>query len=72
MDALIENQWAAVKRILHYLQGTTDYDLLLYHNSGSSLQDFIDVHWQQSTSDPIHGFSDLDWVGCPNDQHSTG
>lgn len=46
MDALIENQWAVVKRILHYLQGTNDYDLLLYHNSGSSLQDFIDVDWQ--------------------------
>ncbi|KAI3799323.1 hypothetical protein L1987_34616 [Smallanthus sonchifolius] len=37
MHAPTENHWSAVKRILRYLQGTTDLGLLIRHTSGSNL-----------------------------------
>jgi hypothetical protein len=47
--------WSAVKRILRYIKGTLDHGLQI----------------QRSTSTMILGFSDADWVGCPDDRRST-
>jgi hypothetical protein len=44
----------AMKRILHYLQGTPDYGLLLRRSSGSDLI----------------VYTDADWAGCPDTRHS--
>jgi histone deacetylase 1/2 len=51
-----EIHWTAVKRILRYLQGTSDYGLVL----------------RRSTSTLLSAFSDADWAGCPDDRRSTG
>jgi hypothetical protein len=45
----------AMKCILRYLQGTSDYSLLLHRSSGSDLIIYMDA----------------DWVGCPNTRRST-
>jgi hypothetical protein len=45
----------AIKRILRYLQGTSDYGLLLRRSSGSDLIVYTDV----------------DWAGCPDTHRST-
>jgi hypothetical protein len=47
--------WSAVNRILRYIKGTLDHGLQI----------------QRSTSTMISGFSDADWVGCPDDRRST-
>jgi len=47
--------WAAVKRILRYLNGTPD----------------LGLHIQQSSSLQLHAYSDADWAGCPDDRRST-
>jgi hypothetical protein len=44
-----------MKRILHYLQGTPDYSILLHRSSGSDL--II--------------YTDADWAGCPDTHGST-
>ncbi|PKI77849.1 hypothetical protein CRG98_001760 [Punica granatum] len=46
--------WMAVKHILRYLKGTITYDL----------------HIRPSPISSIHGFSDTDWVGNPDDPRS--
>ena len=56
MHAPTESHWAAVKRILCYLKGTSSYDIHL--TRGSSLS--------------LHGFTDADWAGSVDDQKSTG
>ena len=48
--------WAVVKCIIHYLQGTTTYDLHITHNSSFEL----------------HGFTDADQTGSIDDHKSTG
>jgi histone deacetylase 1/2 len=55
MHAPTESQWAAVKRILCYLKGTSFYDTHLTH--GSSLS--------------FHGFTDANLVGSIDDWKST-
>jgi hypothetical protein len=50
-----EPHLTAMKRILRYLQGTSDYDLLLRCSSSSDLI----------------VYSDADWAGCPDKHHST-
>ncbi|KAK9073638.1 hypothetical protein SSX86_007962 [Deinandra increscens subsp. villosa] len=62
-----ENQWIAVKRILRYLIGTSNFGLRFNHNSGCSLHAFSDTHWTD-----IEAFSDADWAGCSIDRRSTG
>jgi hypothetical protein len=47
--------WQAVKRILRYLKHTISHGLLLHKTSSNSLQ----------------AYSDADWAGCSDDQHST-
>ena len=47
--------WAAVKRILCYLQGTTSHGL----------------HITRSSSFALHGFTDVDWAGSVDDRKST-
>jgi hypothetical protein len=44
----------AMKRILHYLQGTSDYGLLL----------------RRSSSSDLIVYTDADWVGCPDTRRS--
>jgi hypothetical protein len=50
-----EPHLTAVKRILWYLQGTLEHDLLLHH---------------ASTSDLII-YTDADWACCPDTRRST-
>jgi hypothetical protein len=50
-----EPHLTAMKRILRYLQGTPDYDLLLRCSSSSDLV----------------VYTDADWAGCPNTRRST-
>jgi hypothetical protein len=50
-----EPHLTAMKRILHYLQGTPDYGLLLRHSSSSDLVVYMDA----------------DWADCPDTRHST-
>ncbi|XP_071719521.1 uncharacterized mitochondrial protein AtMg00810-like [Rutidosis leptorrhynchoides] len=52
------NHWLAVKRILRYLQGTTNYGLRFIHDSGTVLHDYTD-----STYNSLTSFSDADWSG---------
>lgn len=56
MHAPTQENWAAVKRILRYLQFTSTHGLLLRHRSLITL----------------HVFSDADWAGCSTDRRSTG
>lgn len=44
-----EPHFAALKRILRYVQGTLDFGLHLYSSSATSLV----------------GYTDADWAGCP-------
>ncbi|PKI70974.1 hypothetical protein CRG98_008555 [Punica granatum] len=46
--------WQAVKRILRYLKGTITHELHIHPSSMSS----------------VHGFSNADWVGNPDDRRS--
>jgi hypothetical protein len=55
MDDPHEPHLTAMTRILHYLQGTLDHDLLLH---------------RASTSDLVI-YTDADWDGCPNTRWST-
>jgi histone deacetylase 1/2 len=48
--------WAAVKRILRYIQHTID----------------IGMKIRRSPSSLVSAFSDADWAGCPDDRRSTG
>jgi hypothetical protein len=50
-----EPHLTVVKRILHYLQGTPYYSLLLRRSSSSNLI----------------VYTDADWAGCPDTRHST-
>jgi len=53
---LLQTHWAAVKRILHYLKGTTTHDL----------------HITRSFSFALHGFTNIDWVGSIDEWKSIG
>jgi hypothetical protein len=47
--------WAAIKRILYYLNGTQTHGLNI----------------QKFTSLGLHAYSDADWAGCIDDRRST-
>ncbi|XP_022017732.1 uncharacterized mitochondrial protein AtMg00810-like [Helianthus annuus] len=47
--------WNALKRILRYIQGTTDFGLHLHASSSLS----------------IRAYTDADWAGCPDTRRST-
>ncbi|KAJ0493560.1 putative RNA-directed DNA polymerase [Helianthus annuus] len=66
MHAPTENHWAAVKRILRYLKGTSHLGLWFRHDTGYQLQAFADSHWTHH----LQAFSDSDWAGCPVDRRS--
>lgn len=55
MHSPSELHWSAVKRLLRYINGTLDYGLHLRPCSATSL----------------HGFTDADWGGNPDDRCST-
>ncbi|XP_073138449.1 uncharacterized protein [Henckelia pumila] len=55
MCAPSEHHWGAVKRLLRYLNGTIQYGL----------------HLRPSDSISLHGFTDSDWAGNPDDKCST-
>ncbi|WVZ70234.1 hypothetical protein U9M48_018914 [Paspalum notatum var. saurae] len=50
-----EPHLTAVKRLLRYLRGTVDYDLLLHRSSSAELV----------------VYTDADWAGCPDTRQST-
>jgi hypothetical protein len=50
-----DSHLAAMKRILRYLQGTPDYELLL----------------RRSRSTNLAVYTDADWAGCPDTRRST-
>ena len=56
MHAPTEGHWAAVKRILRYLKGTSSFCL----------------HLTRDTTLSLHGFTDADWAGSIEDRKSTG
>jgi len=56
MHAPTYSHWAIVKHILHYLHGTTTYDL----------------HITCSSSFALHGFTNVDWADNINDRKSIG
>ncbi|XP_042022925.1 secreted RxLR effector protein 161-like [Salvia splendens] len=49
------DHWEAALRIVRYLKGTTGYEIL-FENHGNL---------------EVHGFTDADWAGNPNDRKST-
>jgi len=51
----MEDHMNALRRILHYIQGTSQYGLHLYHSSTTSLI----------------SYTYADWGGCPNTRRST-
>ncbi|KAI5567908.1 hypothetical protein BDE02_13G122200 [Populus trichocarpa] len=55
MHALTDSLWAAVKRIMRYLKGTTTHDL----------------HITCSSSFALHGFTDADGTNSIDDRKST-
>ncbi|GKB75086.1 retrovirus-related pol polyprotein from transposon RE2 [Tanacetum coccineum] len=67
MHSPTTNHWSAVKRIVCYLRGTSDYGLLIKHNSRSVLHAYTNSH-----DSLLSVFSDVDWFGCPADRRSTG
>ena len=56
MHAPTNSHYVVVKRILHYLKGTTFYSF--YITQGSSFA--------------LHGFTDANWAGSIDDCKSTG
>lgn len=55
-----ETHWTAVKRIIHYIKGTSTYALTLgglYENRNYLIE--------------LQGSSDVDWASDPNDRRST-
>ena len=48
--------WGAVKRLLRYLNGSRD----------------LGIHLSSTTPISLHGYSDADWAGDPDDRTSTG
>ena len=54
MHAPTDSHWAAVKRILRYLKGTTSYGF----------------HITQGSSFALHGFTDADWAGSIDNRKS--
>jgi len=56
MHAPTDSHWAAVKRILRYLKGTTSHDL----------------HITRSPSFTLHGFTNTDLAGRIDDRKSMG
>jgi histone deacetylase 1/2 len=48
--------WAAVKRVLRYIQGTLH----------------LGISIRRSASVELSAYSDADWAGCPDDRRSTG
>ncbi|GKE26986.1 retrovirus-related pol polyprotein from transposon TNT 1-94 [Tanacetum coccineum] len=62
----------AVNKILRYLHGTVEHDMLIRRSSGSTLQAFTDVLWKGNPDTSLEAFSDADWAGDPDDRRSTG
>ena len=56
MHVSFEHHWGAVKRLLRYFNGTRSLNIRLLAN----------------TPQTLHGFSNADWVGNPDDCASTG
>ncbi|KAJ0615408.1 putative RNA-directed DNA polymerase [Helianthus annuus] len=67
MHSPTENHWSAVKRILRYLHGTSNFGLLIQQNSAPVIHAYTDAHYHSLTA-----FSDADWAGSLDDRRSTG
>ncbi|GJU24330.1 putative RNA-directed DNA polymerase [Tanacetum coccineum] len=68
----IENHWSAVKRILRYLHGMVEHDMLICCSYGSTLQAFTDVLWKGNPDTSLEAFSDADWARDSDDRRSMG
>ena len=55
MQSPTDLHWQAVKRLLHYLKGTTSFGLS-FHSS-------LDLQ--------LTAYANADWAGCPDDHRST-
>jgi Reverse transcriptase (RNA-dependent DNA polymerase) len=55
MHAPTTVHWAAVKRVLRYLNGSST----------------LGLHFTAHTLPSLHAYSDSDWAGCPDDRRST-
>ncbi|PON31226.1 hypothetical protein PanWU01x14_371450 [Parasponia andersonii] len=42
------DHWYTVKHLMHYLYGTFDHGIHLYHDSPMSLHTFFDIDWADS------------------------
>jgi hypothetical protein len=51
MHAPTDFHWAAVKRILRYLKGTTIHDLHITHSSSFAFHNFTYANWAGSIAD---------------------
>ena len=51
IHAPIDSHWAAVKRILRYLRGTTSHRLHITRSSSFTLRGFTDANWASSVED---------------------
>ncbi|GJV24999.1 ribonuclease H-like domain-containing protein [Tanacetum coccineum] len=59
-----EPHLAALKNILHYVQGTLEFGLQLYESYGSSLVAYSDADWRQPT---LSNYSvEAEYQGVPN------
>ncbi|MFS7969739.1 putative RNA-directed DNA polymerase [Helianthus anomalus] len=67
MHSPTENHWSAIKRILWYLHGTSNFGLLIQQNSAPVIHAYTDAHDHSLTA-----FSDADWAGSLDDRRSTG
>ncbi|GJZ34669.1 putative reverse transcriptase domain-containing protein [Tanacetum coccineum] len=68
----VKYRQVVVKRILRYLHGTVEHDMLIRCSSGSTLQAFTDVLWKGNPDTSLEAFSDADWAGDSDDRRSTG
>lgn len=56
-----------MKRILWYLNDTTDHGLQFSHQSDAVLHAYTNVAFNS-----LSAFSDVDWAGFPDNHQSTG
>ncbi|GJZ64305.1 putative RNA-directed DNA polymerase [Tanacetum coccineum] len=68
----VKYRQVVVKRILRYLHGTVEHDMLIRCSSGSTLQAFTDVLWKGNPDTSLEAFSDADWAGDSDDRRSMG
>lgn len=64
-----QSHWIAVKHILRYLKGTSDYGILYKRCHSSKFEGY--THTKPAPI-PFLGFTDSDWAACKESRRSTG